>query len=402
LKQSDSKLLFREAFPDLIAFVGRNTVNDWAKNALEIATKNCLPIVESVNQAWNNEVKEHFESGSERAYRMPFFQILKNADPDSILREVGFFDCFKAGEYFECRTAILIEGNETKRGTVISSLAHNIWSDWAALALLPEDSNEFERQQGTFIEFIQTPLTEDGILDFANRFGFIGEYFTFRENADAYPITRKNTEYTFVIENGTTYDEGQFLSDWFHEITCMKDHFLLWKAILDDDLDFFVKYLKIETHLEIFISPTLSKTEYLIHGTHFRESNDLEYVAKKALESAFREFFSPNRINDTKPVLRLKKNKFHIIHESTSLLSSMWFEFAQMVTSNSAINMKKSEIKECAYCHRFFIVGERKNSKRSRIYCSTRCGRRKYEVSKQMETEAMLQAINQARGNLTD
>jgi hypothetical protein len=357
MPENISKRPWLESHPDLFEFVENNEVDEWATIAWKIAIKEGLLTQSQYDEALI-EVRKP-DSIDQKKYRKSYFQLVKTADPNNILHKLGFFDLIKPNKYFEYRIANLIRNDEQRRGSIISMLANNFPSDWRQLALVP---NKFDYQIGTYLKFIQIPLNEVGIINFANNFGFLGDGITYFQH---------EIDYEFYIEDNllspkrSFMDYGEFLDDWYKEITTMKDHFLLWKSIKDKNLDFMNKYIIVEErdifHFERFVSPTLPNVEYTQVGgfsgiTEVDKVRNLEYLAKVFLERGF------TKLKETYPSLKLEKNKFHITHESQSLLAKMWFEFAQAVSNNS-------EFRQCESCGKFFSVGELKNSRRDRRFC---------------------------------
>jgi hypothetical protein len=344
-----------DAFPELVKYT-ENDPHQWALSAFEIAMREGLLTDDQYQKAFDESEKQKHPV-LPNGYDAPIYQLLKAIDPGRILHRIGFFDFFAPNQYFECLTGRLIQGEKIKHGTVITQKKNLLWYQWAELALFPE---AFSFENCTYLEFLQIPVNESGVINFANKFGFLGGDFTFWYGDNI------RGEKSFHIFNARE-SEGEFIDDWFDQINTMKDYYLLWRAIKENNLEFLTNQIKIHQNKTfLFLSPSVPGKDYWMMSSIFSGQklsiNNLEYWAKIALKEGFSE-----RTNRNSPILELEGNKFGIKFKSDSLIAKLWLDFALAVANDS-------KIVPCAQCRKFFTVGEKKNSrKKGRLYCSTQC-----------------------------
>lgn len=223
----------------------------------------------------------------------------------------------------------------------------------------PDDEmRPVEIEESLFNEFANLATTESAILEFANRYGFIGK------PSSGYPITTGygiGREYNF---------QGEQLSDWEDEIVTMRRAIDLAAALKGKRRDRLETWIRISPPWVKYVDPELYDGEWVgVAATAISNSLDAHELFK-----AGRQLLEL-MINDE---LRKRTHVGIVIGENSSrqtifthgLLATMWLQLMNSV-SEDAIGC-------CRSCGAPIVVqlGISRKRRRSRRTCSDACRKR--------------------------
>lgn len=197
-----------------------------------------------------------------------------------------------------------------------------------------------------FLTFSKTPLTADGVLSFASKFGVLG----LEEMAEP-------------------------LSAWFEEIQLLHQLVELWAAYQKQDIDRLVQLTRLAivplNKISDINDALAQAVEYMDHAKLQRsigpenfhrpaeETKSLDYVVLEHISTKIESHLSPL----ARPILFIdeKKNGLVLNFVPVNLLGAIWLQFAMAVTSNK-------RYADCEVCGQPFEV--KKGVKKT---CSDRC-----------------------------
>jgi len=237
------------------------------------------------------------------------------------------------------------------------SLSTGKEDDFLVLVRTPKKMPEFntyfplEEFSGLFHTFAETPPTKTGIIDFANKYGF---------------LEIENLESIEIGENGEQ-EKGESLSFWQKEITVMHQALELWNAVNNNDQETLSKYIRWDHDKKII---DFSLSEY-IKWRPFPEPFtpfDLISPALFCLQQVLNHHLS-GRVSP-QVYKRDSTNKLTLYIVPNSLIGALWLQFAQAIDGNK-------EFRRCEECRTWFELSP-ETARTSKLYCSNACRSRAY------------------------
>jgi Family of unknown function (DUF6076) len=361
MNNSPNLIPLRKEFRDLFECFAQIDLHEWVRKTAETGIISGKISVAEFSEAVEALQVTPYVGGDPDYFNGSLYKMVREKDPEGQLKKLRYQDWFDSGQRFEWLSGIVESETKSKSGFFLSPVAHLLGSDWGIFLGIPP-AEHYNYYPDTFLEFAQTETSPEGILNFANKFGFLGEHLTYGHK-DSHRLELESDLYLF-------FEEGESFDDWVYEITKMNDYFLLWKALTNQDIDFLEKHVPkvpgehLPNQME-FRSPGVPKRTYLAIPRTFMNPipdpllDDPEHRGLIALEMGF-----PLRNVNLK--MQIKRNRLVLDMHTTSLLSEMWLDFAKNVTHGS-------KVVQCEHCGTWFAVGHQKNSRRDRKYCNGNC-----------------------------
>jgi hypothetical protein len=227
-----------------------------------------------------------------------------------------------------------------------------------------------------FREFAELPLTEEGILSFANEWG---QLLT-RPDLDLEAEEESEDDDRVPACDSTTFDEpGDVTDHWYQQIKRMRALVRVWDLIQEGDEAGLAQVMKAQrlgglqtVGVDFTEIPEPRRLTYINREDlpdHLRrlKAGRLQEFAKLALyehvNGQFEDRCSPWIAPDPdtrEPVLRLTPR---------NLEAALWFQFADAIAG-------KKKLRQCPRCKRYFAVSEQGKGRRSRsdrVWCSDAC-----------------------------
>jgi len=275
------------------------------------------------------------QAGGRPCYRTYFFHKPVKGEPDDT-REYQAADGFQELDDSKKLIAAVADGLDASDAASNDMGALGLRREYLPLADFPE----------LFLQFSKVPLTADGVLSFANKFGLLG-----------------------------LGDMAEPLSAWFEEIQLLHQLFELWVAYQKQDIDqmgqltdlAIVSVDKISDTNEALKQVLESMDHAKLHRSIKYETSHLPAEETKSLNYVVLEYISTKteaRLSElVRPILLIddKKNGLVLNLVPGSLLGAIWLQFASAVAGNK-------RYADCEVCGQPFEV-----KKRVKKTCSDRC-----------------------------
>jgi hypothetical protein len=221
-----------------------------------------------------------------------------------------------------------------------------------------------------FRTFAEIDATEAGLVDFANEFGFLGG-----------PYTQKVLEPDPVRAGQFWAGPGERAADWFREIEWMR-HAVhdLWgnlKAGYAAKLKRFIGWENVKGGSRAFYRkpPVTSIVAVLSDDEPFSpiRKGDILRPAHLALLKIVDDQLARYPVRGLLRDTSTEKPTASLSIKTDSLLSALWFQFAQAIADNP-------EFRRCAECRHYFQITTEKRA--DARFCSPACRLRAYRKRK--------------------
>ena len=214
----------------------------------------------------------------------------------------------------------------------------------------------FAEHTGLFLTFARLPVTEDAILNFANRYGWLGRRERVVQESDLPEDDMSTAEleeiaYSWDIAEHSEFS-GEGITAWDHEITRMRKAVDLWKELRNHE-----KRTTIDR-----LAPTKTKQEITAGWRH------LEALANSSLGSTGGVRLSWDG----------DQTEFRFQFQTEGLGKTLWLQFARAIVG-------KKEYERCKHCHSYFEIGPGAGRK-GKAYCTDACKSAAWRSRKEQKT----------------
>jgi len=247
----------------------------------------------------------------------------------------------------------------------------------------PPRSYSLFDQRALFTTFGETTPTEDGVLTFANRYGFLGR-----------PCSCRIAEPDPLKPDTWWPASGERFSDWIREIALMRHGVDLWTNVkrgpartraaqesLKKRLEPFIKWEKINVGTRSH--PIEGRRVNYYGGEYFRsfviadqrDRNRFAQLSDKELvrpawlallqivTEQLKKFPLNGALEYTEPQEEWEENAARFVISNDSLLGAMWMQFAEAIAKNL-------ELRRCAECGAPFSEDQKRADAK---FCNTTC-----------------------------
>lgn len=231
---------------------------------------------------------------------------------------------------------------------------------------------------GLFREFANLPLTEEGILSFADEWG---QLLTSPDLGDDADEQESGEEGLITAANSSSWlQPGDTTDQWFSQISTMKALVRVWDLIRSGDEAGLASVMKAERmgemetvgvdfkevpypHLPCFVNhedmPGLHRRLRSGHLREFAKLGLYDFVNRN-FENQCSPWIGPDR-ETGEPVIRLTPQ---------NLQAALWLQFADAIAGG------ERNRRQCRQCKRYFDVsepGEGRRSRSDKAWCSAAC-----------------------------
>lgn len=275
----------------------------------------------------------------------------------------------------------------------------------------------FQEYPVLFRDFAFLDLKPHGVLEFAQKYGSLGEFESeTSRNFKTYESNTFQEQHIKTIDNVFYFwldyqkREGskkhlcraERLEHWYTEAQQLRLCLMLWELLSSGDTKELDQHLKRKDDLlEIrmpFVSPNLSLLASSIHSNYdpviqrvdieetpypvLKVGFDLEFFPEdEPTEMAlyFVEVMTNSHLALTTPIasLQLSPRRFEITVQPRTFLGALWFQFAQALDGRKGYNV-------CAHCGSWFDIGKW-GSRRDKKFCSGKCRQAAYDTRQKRE-----------------
>lgn len=209
------------------------------------------------------------------------------------------------------------------------------------------------KSKAYFMELLDTQGNPDAIVEFANRFGFLGE--------------------SQIIDGQKVL--GEYVEDWQNAAQGIFEITTLYDALRSDKKQVLSELIQWDGKKSVLYNPPGTDKLRIVSSTDYRplsmlrwQQGDLVEPAKDVLSLLITEFMQQQRISaemiwrqNSKPLLR---------PVSTTLLGFIWLQLARVMEIGATY-------RHCKECEDWFLIWEG-GRPASRKYCSNTCRSRAY------------------------
>jgi hypothetical protein len=231
-----------------------------------------------------------------------------------------------------------------------------------------------------FRRFADTPLDEDGVLQFANRYGLLGGHVTVETDVRLPPSTEFPRE---------SFKTAEPVSAWLNSILRMRQVVALWDMLASGDTQgaqqvivHDVNGLHFHSKPEWFVPdwrrPATSKSEKITSfaGEHLKAGDPIWYSMDSfgdlTSDALWAIAYITNKELDGKSRLDVnwRARRPVLSHQPQSLLGALWLQVAESINTGKRYRV-------CKTCDEWFELPLR-GSRISREYCSDACRSKAY------------------------
>jgi hypothetical protein len=207
---------------------------------------------------------------------------------------------------------------------------------------------------GLFRRFAETPVTEEGIVAFANKYGALGGKPSLAVQVEG------ESAFRFVAES---------LQFWLHEIHQMKTVLHVWDSVRKTDraqLSSFIVWNGGAVFFQLAGAVELIASEDLAYGRPDMFSRGdlvqpaMHLVQRRINAQLAEHAVTPNLLWDQ------KQGKLIIRMHPNSLIGALWLQFAKALEG-------EKQYRQCQYCRDWIEVGGNRSARSDKKFCSPSC-----------------------------
>lgn len=217
-----------------------------------------------------------------------------------------------------------------------------------------------------FLELADVPLTADGIVEFANKWGFLNDRFGMRECLRV-PSDDGNQALVY----------GEPIYSWVFAVVMMSRLCQLWELIRNKDEQGLAGYVRwTGDSLVRFGEYVVASRDFAPERLKSMKSGDLLEPARYYIEDGVSRF----NLGGAQPNLRTdllwdhRLGEWRIQPTPDNMVGALWFQFANAVCDNSGF-------RRCRECGRWLQLGPG-SGRPEKTYCSDACRMRAYRKRK--------------------
>ena len=247
-------------------------------------------------------------------------------------------------------------------------------------------SFDLEEKSSLYMKFTKLDLTEESIIDFADKYGFLDSP---QEISAPFQWPRFNPR-------------GERLQFWEKEILEMKNAVNIWQASGEKnyDLDYLKKCISFEKkdfsmryYTWCIPDEEIPNREGYARNRavsfpipQWCNDDDFMIIALCLLDNLINTKLENNklapRLKFSENPVKKNPNRLEICFQSTNLIGALWLQLARAIDASQ-------ELRRCIMCPNWFEIGSLQGtSRRDKLFCSDRCRKKASRLRK--ETKQLL------------
>lgn len=240
-----------------------------------------------------------------------------------------------------------------------------------------EDATNIEKSigdwPGLFLEFANTPLTAEGILTFANKWGLLSNSRSRLLSTDGLSVRSIRIQ---SEDSGDTSVHGEPLFKWLVSIKFMRHQWKIWEVIRDRNYEELARWITWTGASEVkCFNRVVASPENFPERLHRMQTGDLLQPARYLLEDSFTQFnvlaqggLSAHLVWDH------ERDEWRTKVTPVDLMGALWLQFATTVSG-------QSQFRQCPECATWIEIAPG-SGRPEKTYCSNACRMRAYRKRK--------------------
>ena len=231
-------------------------------------------------------------------------------------------------------------------------------------------------EDGLFLDFAWLPVSEEAVLKFANRYGWLGNPGIVLEPDDVRDLHGDVDSEDFDYVVNLTGLSGESLDRWRPEIALLRPPVALWQGLRSGQIKVLSKAISRDARGNYRRDPGQLKLGEDLGPLSIRtirpDDNDSlrfeelpENDPRPAALVYLRQAVAARVTRIGIPELRWSGERLALKFRSTGLLQTLWLQFARAIEGNK-------EYERCKHCLKYFEIGQ-SAARKGKTYCSDAC-----------------------------